>query len=57
MSVKTYLTYSATLLTPNYLTSVSKVSILSSIHFLGADKENLFDNQKIPKLMIISLIS
>ena len=38
------------------LTSVCIFSILFSIHFLGADKENLFNNQELLQLVIIFCI-
>ena len=38
------------------LTSVCTFSILFSIHFLGADKENLFNNQELLQLVIIFCI-
>ena len=36
------------------LTSVCKFSILPSLHFPRADKENLFHNQELLQLVIIS---
>ena len=38
------------------LTSVCIFSILSSMHFLCAGKENLFNNQGVLQLIIISFI-
>ena len=38
------------------VTLVFVFSILFSLHSCGFDKENLFDNQKLLKLVIISLI-
>ena len=39
------------------LTSVCIFSILFSIHFLGANKENLFNNQELLQLVIIIMYS
>ena len=43
-------------LTLDKLTLVFVFSILFSLHSRGFDKENLFDNQKLLKLVIISFI-